>query len=81
MKFKNEKPIAVDVLFKAIQWYHSHVDPIWPDSTFKTTIKIIYAAVRTYRILYVVSTKLQTTLQIICLENLREKINSTIFMY
>jgi hypothetical protein len=25
-----------------IQWYHSHVhvDPIWPDGTFKCTIKI-----------------------------------------
>jgi hypothetical protein len=22
--------MAVDVLFKAYQWYHSHADPIWP---------------------------------------------------
>jgi hypothetical protein len=32
---KNQKPIVVDVLFKAYQWYHSHADQIWPDRTYK----------------------------------------------
>ncbi len=35
---KNQKYIAVDVLFKAYpkyQWSYSHADPIWPDGTFK----------------------------------------------
>jgi hypothetical protein len=27
-----------------IQWYHSHVDPIWPDGTFK------HSDPRSYRI-------------------------------
>jgi hypothetical protein len=26
---------VVDVLSWAVQWYHSQVDLIWPDSTFK----------------------------------------------
>ncbi len=31
-EIKKSKPIAVDVLFNAYpMWYHSHVDPIWPD--------------------------------------------------
>jgi hypothetical protein len=34
-EIKKSKPIAVDVLFKAYQWYHSHVDPIWPEGTFR----------------------------------------------
>ncbi len=25
---------------RPIQWYHSHVDPKWPDGTFKCTTKI-----------------------------------------
>ncbi len=33
-KIKYQKPIAIDVLFKPIQSYHSHADPIWPDGTF-----------------------------------------------
>ncbi len=24
---------------RAFQWYHSHLDPIWPDGTFKGTSK------------------------------------------
>ncbi len=41
---KKKKPTAVDVLFfKAyLQWYHSYVDPIWPDSTFKYKMKKTY---------------------------------------
>ncbi len=35
LKLKNQKHIAVDVLLKGFQWYHSHADPIWPDGTFK----------------------------------------------
>jgi hypothetical protein len=37
VKLKNQKHIAVDVLFKAYPyiWYHSHADPIWPDGTCK----------------------------------------------
>ncbi len=23
---------------RAFQWYHSHLDPIWPDGTFKTKL-------------------------------------------
>jgi hypothetical protein len=25
---------------RPIQWYHSHADPIWPDSTFKDARKL-----------------------------------------
>jgi hypothetical protein len=38
VKLKNQKPIAVCVLFNAsmpIQWYHSNVDPTWPDGNLK----------------------------------------------
>ncbi len=27
---------------RPIQWYHSYVDPIWPDSTFKYKMKKTY---------------------------------------
>ncbi len=39
MKLKNQKPIAVDVLFKAYPMVplSCTVDPIWPDDTFKVT--------------------------------------------
>jgi hypothetical protein len=39
-EIKNQKHIAVYVLFKSYpQWYHhSHADPIWPDGTFKYTL-------------------------------------------
>jgi hypothetical protein len=34
-KFKNQKPKRLMSFSRLIQWYHSHVDPIWPDGTFK----------------------------------------------
>ncbi len=38
MKFKIQKPTVVDVLPRHIhKWYHSHVDTIWPEGTFKST--------------------------------------------
>ncbi len=43
VKFKNQKSIAVDVLFKAhLMVPISRVDPIWPDGTFK---KLLYIQV------------------------------------
>jgi hypothetical protein len=35
VKLKNQKPIALTSFSRPIQWYHSHVDLIWPDDTFK----------------------------------------------
>jgi hypothetical protein len=36
VKLKNQKPIAVDVLFKAYPMVpHTCIDPIWTDGTFK----------------------------------------------
>ncbi len=34
LKFKNQKPIAVNDFFRPIQWCHSLADAIWPDGTF-----------------------------------------------
>jgi hypothetical protein len=39
IKDQNQKPIAVDVFSRPIQWYHSHADPIWPDGTFKFVVR------------------------------------------
>jgi hypothetical protein len=36
IKIKNQKPTVVAMSFsRPIQWYRSHVDPIWQDGTFK----------------------------------------------
>ncbi len=31
---------------RAFQWYHSHLDPIWPDGTFKTGLRNVNNAKR-----------------------------------
>ncbi len=36
-KLKRQNSIAVDVLSRPIQWYHSQADLIWADVTFKYT--------------------------------------------
>jgi hypothetical protein len=35
VKLKNQKHIAIDVHFKAYPIVPPHVDPIWPDGSFK----------------------------------------------
>jgi hypothetical protein len=37
---------------RPIQWYYSHVDPIWPDGTFKKTTIFLAADVFTEILLY-----------------------------
>jgi hypothetical protein len=41
-EIKNQKPIPVDVFSRPIQWYYSHVYPIWPDGTFNAYFCRLY---------------------------------------
>jgi hypothetical protein len=43
---KNQKPIAMDVLFKARSMVPSQADPLWPDGAFKYFSQTVLPIIR-----------------------------------